>query len=118
MTAAASYRAMSQINALNQLLSKFTVVTQDTPPPQEGGEPGLIITRLTISWYNDFQFGELISLLQNPNDNSDFTDRLAILSTTDYVYYVLDCISNVRGRAQTHDACNIILNKAPGIVEY
>ena len=60
----------------------------------------------------------MISFLQNSKENSDFTDRLAILSAMDYVYYTIDCISNVRGRAQTHDACSIIIDKAPGIVEY
>ena len=56
--------------------------------------------------------------MQNPNENVAFSDTLAILSTTDLIYYAIDCISNSRGRVENHDACNLIIGKAPGIVEY
>ena len=106
------------MDALNQLLGKFEVVTQYTPPPEQGGDPGVIITGLNITGYNEFQFGEVTSFLQNPNENSEFTKSCAILSATDFVYNVIDCISNVRGKAQSQDACNLIIGKALGIVEY
>ena len=38
--------------------------------------------------------------------------------TTDFIHYAIDCISNSRGRVETQDACNLIIAKAPGIVEY
>ena len=94
---ATSYSARSKIDALNQLMVKFKVLTQDTPPPEQGGDPGVIITGLNITWYSNFQSGGVTSFLQNPNENSEFTNRLAILSATDFVYYAIDCISNFRG---------------------
>ena len=106
-----AYRAKSQIKVLNQLLSKFAVETQDAPNPHEGGEPIVTITRLRISLYTDFQKGEVTSFLENPNENRE-------LSATDYIYYALDCVSNVRGRVHTEDACNIINAKAPGLVNH
>ena len=85
MTTTASYSAKSQIKALNQLLSKFAVEAQDSPNPQEGGDQVVIITGLKISWYTDFQIGELISFLENHNENREFSDRLSVLSATDYI---------------------------------
>ena len=60
----------------------------------------------------------MISFLQNPNENVAFSERLAILSATDFIHYAIDCLSNSRGRVGHQDACNQIITKAPGIVEY
>ena len=60
----------------------------------------------------------MVSFLKNPNENSDSSNRLSVLSATDYIFYALDCVSNVRCRAQTQDACNIIIVKAPGLYNY
>ena len=43
---------------------------------------------------------------------------LPILSATDLVHYAIDCISICRGRVETQDSCNLIIAKAPWIVEY
>ena len=99
-------------------MNKITVETQQPPNPTQGGDPIVPITRLKIAWYTEYQKGAVTSFLEIPNENNDFSERLFVLSSTDYVYYAIDFIANVEGRAHTEDANKIINAKAPGLANY
>ena len=116
--AAKLYRAISQAKALTFLLEKITSEIVETPNPIVGDDPISRITSLDIGWYSEFLKGTNVTYLENPSEDPDITRLLPVMSSSDYVYYALECIGNNRTRVNTGDANTLVNVKGPDFVTY